>query len=72
MFRESLRVLVWLSSWVNLHASRILRLAPSICPMTQSAIAERLAIPLGTVKTRLRLALGRLRISLASVREWVL
>ena len=40
--------------------------------MTQSAIAERLAIPLGTVKTRLRLALGRLRTSLASVREWVL
>lgn len=40
--------------------------------MTQSAIADRLAIPLGTVKTRLRLALGRLRRSLAPIREWVL
>jgi RNA polymerase sigma-70 factor (ECF subfamily) len=38
--------------------------------MTQSAIAGRLSIPLGTVKTRLRLALGRLRSALAHLREW--
>jgi len=38
--------------------------------MTQSAIAERLGIPLGTVKTRVRLAFTKLRRALAPIREW--
>lgn len=38
--------------------------------LTQSEIAEHLAIPLGTVKTRLRLAFEKLRVSLASVKDW--
>jgi RNA polymerase sigma-70 factor (ECF subfamily) len=38
---------------------------------THSQIAERLGIPIGTVKTRLRLAYGRLRQSLASLKDWV-
>jgi RNA polymerase sigma-70 factor, ECF subfamily len=38
---------------------------------THSEIAERLGIPVGTVKTRLRLAYGRLRESLASLKDWV-
>lgn len=38
--------------------------------LTQSEIAEQLGIPLGTVKTRLRLAFDKLRVSLALVREW--
>jgi RNA polymerase sigma-70 factor (ECF subfamily) len=38
---------------------------------THSEIAERLSIPVGTVKTRLRLAYGRLRESLASLKDWV-
>jgi RNA polymerase sigma-70 factor (ECF subfamily) len=40
--------------------------------LTQSEIAERLGIPLGTVKTRLRLAFDKLRTGLASIRDWVL
>lgn len=40
--------------------------------LTQSEIAERLGIPLGTVKTRLRLAFDKLRAGLASIRDWIL
>jgi RNA polymerase sigma-70 factor (ECF subfamily) len=38
---------------------------------THSKIAERLGVPVGTVKTRLRLGYGRLRESLASIKDWV-
>jgi RNA polymerase sigma-70 factor (ECF subfamily) len=38
---------------------------------THSEVAERLAIPLGTVKTRLRLALVHLRTSLSGLRDWI-
>jgi RNA polymerase sigma-70 factor (ECF subfamily) len=37
---------------------------------TQSEIASELDIPLGTVKTRLRLAFGRLRTVLATLEDW--
>lgn len=40
--------------------------------LTHSAIAQRLAIPVGTVKTRLRLAFDRLRRALAPMKDWVL
>ena len=40
--------------------------------LTQSEIAGELGIPLGTVKTRLRLAFDKLRVGLASIRDWVL
>ena len=40
--------------------------------LTQSEIAAQLGIPLGTVKTRLRLAFDKLRPRLAGIREWVL
>lgn len=40
--------------------------------LTQSEIAEQMGIPLGTVKTRLRLAFDKLRDRLASIRDWVL
>jgi RNA polymerase sigma-70 factor (ECF subfamily) len=40
--------------------------------LTQSEIADRLDIPLGTVKTRLRLAFDKLRISLAAVKDWII
>lgn len=39
--------------------------------LTQSAIAERLGIPVGTVKTRLRLAFDKLRPVLAPMKDWI-
>ncbi len=38
---------------------------------THSEIAERLGIPMGTVKTRLRLAFDKLRVALATIKDWV-
>lgn len=40
--------------------------------LTHSEIAAALGVPLGTVKGRLRLAFEKLRISLASVKDWAL
>jgi RNA polymerase sigma-70 factor (ECF subfamily) len=39
--------------------------------LTHSEIAQQLGLPMGTVKTRLRLALDKLRIALAPIRDWV-
>lgn len=39
--------------------------------LTHSEIAQRLGIPMGTVKTRLRLAFGKLRVALATIKDWV-
>ena len=39
--------------------------------LTHSEIAQRLAIPMGTVKTRLRLAFEKLRVALAPIKDWV-
>ena len=40
--------------------------------LTHSEIARQLEIPLGTVKTRLRLAFEKLRAALAPMKDWVL
>jgi RNA polymerase sigma-70 factor (ECF subfamily) len=40
--------------------------------LSQSEISDRLGIPLGTVKTRLRLAFGHLRTALGGLRDWIL
>jgi RNA polymerase sigma-70 factor (ECF subfamily) len=39
--------------------------------LTHSEIARELGIPMGTVKTRLRLAFDKLRVTLASIEDWV-
>ena len=39
--------------------------------LTHSEIAQRLGIPMGTVKTRLRLAFDKLRASLAPIKDWL-
>ena len=39
--------------------------------LSHTEIAEQMNVPLGTVKTRLRLALNKLRISLATVKDWI-
>jgi RNA polymerase sigma-70 factor, ECF subfamily len=39
--------------------------------LTHSEIARRLGIPMGTVKTRLRLAFDKLRVALAPIKDWV-
>jgi RNA polymerase sigma-70 factor (ECF subfamily) len=39
--------------------------------LTHSEIATQLDIPIGTVKTRLRLAFDKLRVSLATIKDWV-
>lgn len=40
--------------------------------LSHSEIALALGVPLGTVKSRLRLAFDKLRVSLADIREWAL
>jgi RNA polymerase sigma-70 factor (ECF subfamily) len=44
----------------------------SVHTALQTLSAERLRIPLGTVKTRLRLAFDKLRVALAPLKDWVL
>jgi RNA polymerase sigma-70 factor, ECF subfamily len=39
--------------------------------LTHSEIARRLDLPMGTVKTRLRLAFEKLRVALGSIKDWV-
>jgi RNA polymerase sigma-70 factor (ECF subfamily) len=39
--------------------------------LTHSEIAKELGIPMGTVKTRLRLAFDKLRVTLAPIQDWV-
>ena len=39
--------------------------------LTHSEIAKQLAIPMGTVKTRLRLAFDKLRVALAPIKDWI-
>jgi RNA polymerase sigma-70 factor (ECF subfamily) len=39
--------------------------------LTHSEIARELGIPMGTVKTRLRLAFDKLRVSLGPIKDWV-
>ena len=39
--------------------------------LTHSEIAKHLGIPIGTVKTRLRLAFDKLRHSLAPIQDWI-
>ena len=39
--------------------------------LTHSEIAGRLGIPMGTVKTRLRLAFDKLRVALAPIKDWI-
>jgi RNA polymerase sigma-70 factor (ECF subfamily) len=39
--------------------------------LTHAEIARMLEIPMGTVKTRLRLAIGKLRTTLAPIKDWV-
>ncbi|MGH7536510.1 MAG: RNA polymerase sigma factor [Gemmatimonadales bacterium] len=41
------------------------------CGLTHSEIARELGIPMGTVKTRLRLAFDKLRVALAPIKDWV-
>jgi RNA polymerase sigma-70 factor (ECF subfamily) len=40
--------------------------------LTHSSIAQLLGIPLGTVKTRLRLAFDKLRLALAPMKDWII
>jgi RNA polymerase sigma-70 factor (ECF subfamily) len=40
--------------------------------LTHSEIAAELSIPMGTVKTRLRLAFDKLRVTLGPIKDWVL